>query len=327
MNETDFLTKWQKEKQAYQKWGDYVVSKITDAISSSGYDFDSFVKLPPKARIKGDNSLIDKAFYRPNKNYTDPYNEIEDKVGCRFVLLLVEHVNAIAEMIRAEGSWSSLECRHFSEERTKDPLLFTYQSVHYIVRAKASIKYQGITIPEGMPCEIQIRTLLQHAYAELTHDSIYKAKKIVQPEVHRTVAKSMALIETTDDFFSDVNNKLAGPIETLDIISMLDSLYKEFIGQPPLKIQKSSIVILDTFEDLFNNKTQSQIRNLLMDDEYCLIDLIKDKSSSPFFKQSISIFTCWLILERRTRLSNDWPLDSSIIQNLASSLSVSMDMY
>ena len=32
-------------------------------------------------------------------------------------------------------------------------------------------------------------------------------------------------------------------------------------------------------------------------------------------------------LERRTRLSNDWPLDSSIIQNLASSLSVSMDMY
>ncbi|TOO37902.1 (p)ppGpp synthetase, partial [Vibrio parahaemolyticus] len=79
--------------------------------------------------------------------------------------------------------------------------------MHYVVRARVDLQVKGLMIKAGTPCEIQVRTLLQHAYAELTHDAVYKAKTVVEPEVHRTVAKSMALIETTDDFFSDVNNK------------------------------------------------------------------------------------------------------------------------
>ena len=40
--------------------------------------------------------------------------------------------------------------------------------------------YNGHTIEKDTPCEIQIRTLEQHAYAELSHDYVYK-KESGQP--------------------------------------------------------------------------------------------------------------------------------------------------
>src|SRR3546814_10997244 len=56
----------------------------------------------------------------------------------------------------------------------------------------------------GTPCEVQLRTLLQHAHSQLTHDTIYKPKTIASSHTKRFVARSMALIETVDDFFVQV---------------------------------------------------------------------------------------------------------------------------
>ena len=327
MTHSEFLAKWHDEKHIYQMWGDFVVSKIISQLASAGQDVDSYFKLPPKARIKEDTSLIDKAFFRPNKTYQNPYKEIEDKVACRFVLLLLEHVEEVATKIRDEQSWNALECRHFIDERNKDPLLFTYQSVHFVVRARESIKMGDLDIPKDTPCEIQIRTLLQHAYAELTHDSIYKTKKIVKPEIHRTIAKSMALIETTDDFFSEVHRKLMGPLENYNVVNELDLLYKSFIQKDPLPMQKSSYLVLDTFEDLIKDDFSSKMHEWL-NKECHIPNIIKNKlESNPFFQQSISIFICWLIIAKRNRLKRDWPLDSEIIENFASALSVSLADY
>ncbi|ROV58569.1 (p)ppGpp synthetase [Vibrio ponticus] len=310
----------------YQAWGDYVVSRINLTIGLQGHNQDSFVKIPPYARVKEDSSLIDKAYFRPNKTYENPYDDIEDKVGCRFVVLLVEHVEEISKIIKRDTSWSAEECRHFNDERDSAPMLFTYQSVHFVVRANKSITFNGINVAKGTPCEIQIRTLLQHAYAELTHDSIYKAKKIVRPEIHRTVAKSMALIETTDGFFSEVSTKLLGPTEHYDVVSSLDSMYEKFLHSPPLELQKSSYVVLDMFEDLFESKFSIRIMSLLEHDHYDLLGVIATKANTnPFYKQSIALFTGWLIIERRHRLIRDWPLDDAIIEEFASALSVSLD--
>ncbi|EMN5660568.1 (p)ppGpp synthetase [Providencia rettgeri] len=327
MNQTEFLKKWHSEKLIYKAWGNFVISKVNSSIESLGYNLNNYIKIKPFARVKDDNSLIDKAFYRPDKSYEHPYYDIEDKVGCRFVVLLVDQVEQIANIIRTDTSWLTEECRHFNDERNSAPLLFTYQSVHFVVRSIEELEFDSIKIPSGTPCEIQIRTLLQHAYAELTHDSIYKAKKMVKPQIQRTVAKSMALIETTDGFFKEVSTSLQGPAEHYDIVSVLNALYEEFISSPPIDFQKSSFVILDTFEDLFESRFQSRVRKLITSNSHDLINVIKANSSKdPFYKQSISIFTGWLIIERRSRVVRDWPLDQNLLKNFASSLSVSLDL-
>lgn len=328
MSKETFLKQWSNDKPMYEAWGKFVTSKILEQLVSKGYNVSSYLKQPARPRVKEDDSLIDKAFYRPGKEYSDPYNDIEDKVGVRFVVLLLEQIQEINSIVTSSDDWIHKECRHFENERHKDPLIFTYQSVHYVVRASRDISFEGLLIKENTPCEIQVRTLLQHAYAELTHDAIYKAKKLVRPKVHRTVAKSMALIETTDDFFSNVYESLnRGHIEEFDIERSLDSLYEHVIGKRPMPMQKSALAILYEFEDMLDADLINNIQSLLTSNGD-IASIIKMRSKTePFYMQSISLFVGWLIKRRRSRLISDWPLDIKIANAFAADLSVSLDDF
>ncbi|WP_445359561.1 GTP pyrophosphokinase [Microbulbifer sp. ANSA005] len=328
MNEEQFLDKWSSESPMYDAWGDFVSSIICETLESSGKNLTSYLKQDPAHRVKDSNSLLDKAYYRDTKSYCNPYDEIEDKVGCRFVVLLVEQIQDLTNIIVEQSAWDYKECRHFHSEREKEPLLFTYQSVHYVVRAKETITHNGVEIIPNTPCEIQIRTLLQHAYAELTHDAIYKAKTLVKPEVHRTVAKSMALIETTDDFFSDVNNRLnVNTEENLSFQLKLDALYEEYTGLNSIAAQKSSTVILDVFSKIINKELHSTIRKFLKRETY-LADVIKNEViKNPFYTQSVIIFIYYLIKKRKNTLINSWPLNYKILEKLAVDTGVSLDSH
>ncbi len=327
MNESSFLEKWRIEGPMYDAWGDFVTSKICRRLEHSGKNLCSYLKQPPKHRLKDSVSLLDKAFYRSDKSYQNPYDEIEDKVGCRFVVLLIEHIKEITEIIVSENNWNYKECRHFQSEREKDPLLFTYQSVHYVVRAKKTTIHNGVTIREDTPCEIQIRTLLQHAYAELTHDAVYKAKTIIEPDVHRTVAKSMALIETTDDFFSQVNSRLtSSSSENLNFQTQLDDLYEESVGFKCINAQKSSIVILDQFDKLIDEDLIRKLK-LFINKENYLTDAIKNGiKNNPFYTQSVILFVYYLIKKKKLTLLRDWPLNRKILERLAVDTGVSLDV-
>lgn len=326
MNQQDFLKKWNSEIPMYTAWGRFVTSVICKEIKESGRDINNFLKQNPKPRVKDENSLLDKAFYRENKNYRNPYEEIEDKVGCRFVVLLIEHINEIINIIQDQDSWEYESCRNFHTEKEKDPLLFTYQSVHYVVRSRTDFEYKGVFINAGTPCEIQIRTLLQHAYAELTHDAVYKAKTIVIPEVHRTIAKSMALIETTDDFFSGVNNKLNSNLsDRIKFQEKLDVLYKSHIGISSKKPQKSSIIILDVFDKFIDNDFPNKLE-VFIKNEKNLVHIVKNGAyKNPFYCQSVILFVYYLIKKKRHTLIDNWPLNVTIIETLAVDMGISLE--
>ena len=89
MNEQEFRAKWEKEKPLYEAWGKHIVRKISEKLENQGIDLDIFLKIPAKYRLKDNETLVYKAFKHPGKNYTDPYNQIEDKVSVRFVVLLL----------------------------------------------------------------------------------------------------------------------------------------------------------------------------------------------------------------------------------------------
>lgn len=328
MNEQEFSIRWSDERPMYDAWGAFVVSEICSKLLKSGKNLDSYLKQPAKHRLKDEASLIDKAFYR-DKNYENPFDDIEDKVGCRFVVLLIEHVDEISNLINDMAHlWFVKECRHYSIEKEKEPLLFTYQSVHFVVRAAKEFVYEETLIKQNTPCEIQIRTLLQHAYAELTHDAIYKARTLVKPQVHRTVAKSMALIETTDEFFMDVSSSLAsGNVYELSFQEQLDEIYSNYIELNPTKAQKSSIVILDAFDEIIDNATLTSLSKFLRKKEFIKLLVRQGRSNLPFYSQSIVIFIYWLISKKKTILLKNWPLDRKILEILANDIGVSFEDF
>ncbi|MCU8087671.1 GTP pyrophosphokinase family protein [Shewanella sp. SM21] len=326
MNELEFRAKWLEDKPMFDAWGEFIVNKITREIELRGKDVNTFLKIPPKHRVKDDISLIDKAFNRAEKSYSDPYNQIEDKVGVRFVVLLLADINILSDIIEQSSDWNFDPCKHFNEDKENEPLLFTYQSVHFILKPKKEIIFKNINISTSTPCEVQVRTLLQHAHAELTHDAIYKSKRIVKPLIHRNVAKSMALIETTDELFTIVTESLNnGPLEEFKILERLDSIYHCYTGLVSYN-QKSSIVIFDCFEKFIDENLIDKIQ-IFLATEQCshLGELIKSNyTTNSLYQQSTILFIYWMLKNRKERLIENWPLSYDILKPLALDLSISI---
>lgn len=166
-------------------------------------------------------------------------------------MLLTAEILRIQTVIEASTSWGASLDKDFEADRHSRPLEFAYQSKHYVIKALHDVEWNGITIPAGTPCEVQLRTLLQHPHSELTHDNIYKreAGSEVTRKVERTIAKSMALIEAVDDFFELAVNELekATQIER-NALRDLSALYYQHTGKT-CNIDKSNALVLGAFRD------------------------------------------------------------------------------
>ncbi|MGY4363210.1 hypothetical protein ACVWZR_002390 [Bradyrhizobium sp. i1.3.1] len=75
-----------------RKWGERVATCLIDDLQPliAPISTELFVKLPIKPRLKTGGSFVTKAFYntKRKKPYSNPYEEITDKVGVRIVVLL-----------------------------------------------------------------------------------------------------------------------------------------------------------------------------------------------------------------------------------------------
>ncbi|MGC8001178.1 GTP pyrophosphokinase, partial [Salmonella enterica] len=78
------------------------------------------------------------------KKYANPYHDITDKAGIRFVVLLTSDIKKIEEALISSPAWEYSKDRDYEEERLAKPLVFTYQSVHYVVRAIRDIEVDGV---------------------------------------------------------------------------------------------------------------------------------------------------------------------------------------
>jgi putative GTP pyrophosphokinase len=317
MNESEFLARWTAEKEIYAAWGNVIVNEVLGGLRTfdSTLDPDVFVKIPPRPRLKGDDSLLGKAFHR-GKSYADPYAEIEDKIGVRFVVLLASDVLTLQKVIEGAQLWHWSLDKDYEEDREQRPLEFAYQSKHYVLRAKEEINYGGVTIPKQTPCEIQLRTLLQHAHSELTHDNIYKVQSgtLVSSNVHRTVAKSMALIEAVDDFFERAIQQLgeATAAERAALRSLCN-LFEKFVGLAPGK-DKSNALVLHALRQHIAPDLHAQIEAMLLAKPFILDNIRARYGSIHAFRQPWILFAYLQVDRQPNQTQDNWPLTPSEIK-------------
>jgi putative GTP pyrophosphokinase len=124
------------------------------------------------ARAKTVESFMDKVFER-DKNYDDPLTEVTDLAGVRIVVQLLTDVEQVATVLRHEFE---VDPTH-SVDKSKQlkPNQFGYLSKHYVVR----LKEPRINQPEwkkfaDFGVEVQVRTVLQDAWAKVDHWLRYK---------------------------------------------------------------------------------------------------------------------------------------------------------
>ena len=324
MKPEEIKEKWEKDKPVYEAWAKYLIKEIKNTLVGCEKNIDSYFKIPPTYRLKKTDSLVDKA---SRKKYSNPYTEIEDKAGVRFVVLVIDEVKEVCDIIERRTDWCSDKCRDFEEERNNNPTIFIYQSVHYVIKPKKDIDInRNLVIPAGIPCEVQVRTLLQHAHAELTHDEVYKSNELRKPEILRHIAKSMALIETTDDFFNTVVRQLnESSMMTNKTIQKLNQLYQNFTGDKP-KTLKSTLILCDQFSDMMGDDLCAKIDAFIQSEEYNFLrENIKNHvAKNEFYRQSIILFLYWMLEYQRSRLIKEWPLKHALLEPLASDIGVNI---
>lgn len=276
-------------------------------------------------RTKEDNSLLGKAFHR-GKNYRDPYQDIEDKVGVRFVVLLTAEIQTVSDVIESSTDWTASLDKDFEADRESRPLEFAYQSKHYVVKAARDILVGDVLVRMGTPCEIQIRTLLQHAHSELTHDNIYKRdpNTEVSKKVERTIAKSMALIEAVDDFFAQVLSELerASEVERR-ALSIMTELYSRYVGRAPL-IDKTNAIVFGAFREHLTETLREDIVALMGRYEF-IGQRISDRFDTQYtFRQPWILLAYVLVSSRPNLVRETWPLTMQEIEPVFTDLGKSV---
>ncbi|MBR0568256.1 RelA/SpoT domain-containing protein [Azoarcus sp. L1K30] len=330
MTESEIRTLWEAERPIYQAWSDYVrdrlVARLTELLAQQEPPgkISEFLKLPVQPRLKDAKSLVDKALFR-DKKYGDPYAEITDKAGMRFVVLLSSHIRLVEQAILDDQDWEGSKDRDYEEERRARPLEFSYQSLHYVVRASRDIRLGAVTVLKGTACELQIRTLLQHAHSELTHDTIYKPKKAASPEVNRAVAKSMALIEAADDFFELVMRDLQSASKPVrDAIDALSRAYVRHIGIRP-ETEKSNVVVLDAFAEQMPADLTGQIESLILSKGYISERIRSRFDTHHLFRQPVILFAYLMAVSRPAEVKDIWPLTTAELKLVFLDLGISYD--
>lgn len=319
--ETRLVERWRAERPMYAAWGNFVAATLTDAVAKEIHPaaVELFLRIPISPRTKEEPSLLAKAFRR-GKPYTDPYNDIEDKVGLRFVVLVSADIKIVERAIITCPNWTAVLARDYEEERRQRPYEFDYQSVHYIVRSKDQLTSDGVTIQAGTPCEIQVRTILQHAYSELTHDTIYKPSVQASPEVKRSAAKSMALMEATDDYFMRVREWLdAALAPSREVSAAVDRLYRSLTGLKPEPSPLDTLLI-DHFGQWAKEGFEVDLKKFL-DDKAFLADRIRDRAPADLlFRQPAVLMVYWAIKVAPRSAAENGPLTDEELAPIYSDL-------
>lgn len=149
-------------------------------------------------RVKDLDSFIEKT---KRKEYTDPFDQIEDICGIRIICYYTSDLEKICDIIKKE--------LNIIESADKEHLLkpdqFGYRSYHFIVKIKGdwlnAPNYRGL---QDLKAEIQVRTVLMHAWAEIQHKLAYKRKNDVPDQFQRQFARIAAKLEETDEQFENL---------------------------------------------------------------------------------------------------------------------------
>jgi ppGpp synthetase/RelA/SpoT-type nucleotidyltranferase len=152
-------------------------------------------------RVKERKSAFDKVRDHPDKYRS--IADLTDLLGVRIITYFPDQVDAVAEVITSEFDIDYSQS--VDKRSTLEPDQFGYLSMHFI----GTLNDNRSALAEYNPfinvkIEFQIRSLLQHAWAEIEHDLGYKSKVAVPRNIRRRFSRLAGLLEVADTEFQAI---------------------------------------------------------------------------------------------------------------------------
>jgi putative GTP pyrophosphokinase len=153
----------------------------------------------------------DRLNYQRKINQKDTHyetlNDVTDIAGLRVITYFSDQVDKVAEIVQREFE---IDQQNSIDKRLiLDPDRFGYLSLHYVVKLSAPRRqFPEYRSFEHCKAEIQIRSILQHAWAEIEHDLGYKTASTVPRTIRRNFSRLAGLLEVADDEFINIRQSL-----------------------------------------------------------------------------------------------------------------------
>jgi putative GTP pyrophosphokinase len=154
-----------------------------------------------KARVKGFSSFFKKYIRLLKKNGSSQRPPvITDIIGVRIVCPFLEDLARVEELLRKNFEVLEIERKGVDHSFRE----FGYESIHLLIRIPGeSIQKRGF--PGCDVAEIQIRTILQDAWAEVEHELVYKAEfNPFDDPMKRKLAAVNASLSLADIIFQEI---------------------------------------------------------------------------------------------------------------------------
>lgn len=258
----------------YELLGKFIVFILENQLQLNGIDY-----LSVTHRTKTKEGVYEKII---RKSYKDPFNDLMDFSGVRVILYFesdIEKVSSIIESLFNIDTKNSIN----NEQRLSSNKI-GYRSIHYVCdigdKRKDLAEYEIIS---NLRCEIQVRTMLQHAWAELTHDRNYKLNGKLPLEIERKINLYSGMLEIADIGFSeiistvsdyrtllnskDITNSTTQTIDSISLIEFVKQVVKEIgldVEEPKVKSEAFMNELLCEIE-FMGITTFAELKSLIPD--------------------------------------------------------------
>ena len=182
---------------------DAYVALVTTLLDDAGINY-----LSVTGRTKSVASFATKAAREQGGRllFTEPLAEITDQIGVRVITYLHSDVAAVADLLGDQ--FSVLDDRDMGQETAREGR-FGYASRHLLIAPDAPVA-PGYDALGGQRAQVQVRTVLQHAWAEFEHAIRYKGTIPEEhvPDLDRRFTLAAGLLELADREFSMIRDRL-----------------------------------------------------------------------------------------------------------------------
>ena len=148
-----------------------------------------------ESRVKTEDSLAGKLELKGAKYKS--LADITDILGLRIVTFYADDVDKVASAVDKlfDVDWDN----SVDKRKLHNLDSFGYLSLHYVCRMPG-LEYRF---------EVQMRTLLQHAWANMNHDTGYKSGVEIPKEYIRNLNRLAGMLELADEEFSRIRSELS----------------------------------------------------------------------------------------------------------------------
>ncbi|MCR5364226.1 MAG: hypothetical protein K6E44_06645 [Bacteroidales bacterium] len=186
---SSILQEYKDNLPLFREVSEQVYNNLKKTLSDAG-----LILAAIEYRVKTEDSLAGKLELKGSKYAS--LKDITDIIGLRVITFYTDDVDKVASAV--ERMFTIDWANSIDKRKAHEIDSFGYLSLHYIC-SMPDFPYRF---------EIQMRTILQHAWANMNHDTGYKSGVEVPRRYFRNMSRLAGMLELIDDEFSKIRSEL-----------------------------------------------------------------------------------------------------------------------